>query len=143
MGAPAMKKSFLPAVALSVSIFALSLLASSGANAAASSKGAAKNETYMVIKITDESKTDNKVEYKAIATSQLANEEKRVKDDYTQKMKEWHDLRKTDPNAPAPKKIKIQKIKSDYETQKIAQEYADKLKAEAAGKEAPKTNAKK
>ncbi len=132
-----MKKLLLPAIALSVSILALSLLARSGSCAA--SKGAApKVETYMVIKVTDENKTENKVEYKAIAASQLKSEEKRVNDDYKQKLKEWHDLKKSDPTAPHPVKIAIKKLQVGYETQKIAQEYADKLKKEAADEVGPK-----
>ena len=93
------------------------------------------NETYLVIKVTDENKTenkgDNKVEYKAITASQFKTEEKRVNDDYKQKMKEWHDLKKTDPQAPMPMRTH-QEVPKTYETQKIAQEYADKLKDEEA-----------
>ena len=91
-----------------------------------------KVETYLVIQVTDENKTENKVDFKATAKSQFKDEQKRAADDYKQKMEEWHDLRKTDPSAPMPKRIKIEKIQSDYETQKVAQEYADKLKKEAA-----------
>ncbi len=148
-----MKKFLLPAVALFVSILALSLLAPSGAYAQSShtpSHGAhsttPKVETYMVIKVTDEnkdeSKGEKKVEYKAIAASHFKDEQKRVSDDYKQKMKEWHDLRKTDSSAPMPKRIKIQKLQSDYETQKVAQEYADKLKKEAEDKDKDNGDAK-
>jgi hypothetical protein len=142
-GSPAMKKFFLPAIALPVSLFALSLLATWEAHAQTphhtpTKSTAPKVETYMVIKVTnenkDESKGEHKIEYKAIATSQLKDEKKKAEDDYKQKLKEAHDLRKTDPTTPMPKKIKIQVLKRDYETQKIAQEYADKLKDEEADK---------
>ena len=64
-----MKKPFLPAIALPVSLFALSLLASSGL-AAATSK-APVNDTYLVIKITDENKTDNKIDYKVVTSNAI------------------------------------------------------------------------
>lgn len=136
-----MKKFLLPAVALSAAIFALSLLAPSAAYGQSPRKGNVTKaaETYMVIKVIDEnkdeSKGEKKVEYKAIAASQLKDEKKRGDDDFKQKMKEWHDLRKTDPNTPMPKKIKILKVQSDYETQKIAQEFADKKNKEEADKD--------
>jgi len=135
IGSPAMKESFLPAIALSVSVFALSFLVPSGANAQegrSRSGHSNSKETYQVIRVTDESKTDNKVEYKAIATSQLKAEEKRIKDDYAQKLKEWHDLRKIDPQTPMPVRPVIKKYPKTFETQKIAQEYADKLKDDEA-----------
>jgi cell division protein FtsX len=141
MGTSAMKKFLLSAILLPVSIFALALVVPSGACAAAHST-APKVETYLVITITDENKTENQVEYKAIATSQYKAEEKRVKDDNATKMKEWKDLKKTTPDAPAPKKIIIKKIPklTGYLIQKDAQEAADKLKKEAADNAAPKTD---
>jgi hypothetical protein len=135
MGNPAMKKFLLPAILLTVSIFALSLFTQSKAHAWSRPSGTKKNETYMVIKVTDENKTENKVEYKAISKTQLKDEQKRAADDFKSKLKEWHDLRKTDPTAPMPKRIKIEKLKDNYETQKIAQEYADKLRDELLGKD--------
>ena len=42
----------------------------------------------MVIKITDDNKTENKVEYKVITAKQYKDEEKRIKDANTQKQKE-------------------------------------------------------
>ena len=37
---------------------------------------------------------------------------------------------KIDPKTPGPKKVLINKVKTDFLTQKIAQEEADKLKDE-------------
>ncbi|MEI8371930.1 MAG: hypothetical protein WCJ35_03745 [Planctomycetota bacterium] len=141
-----MKKLLLLAVVLS--IFVISLFAPSGARAANPPKKAIapKAETYLVIKVTDDNKTENearnRVEYKAITKSQFKDEQKRAADDYKLKMKEWHDLKKTDPTAPMPKKIKIEKIQSDYETLKVAQEYVRKLTEEGVNKDdqKPKDN---
>ncbi len=150
MGTPAMKKFVLPAVALSVSIFALSLLAPSRAHAWASGrKGGAKTETYMVIKITDEnkdeSKNEKKIEFKAIAASQYTAEEKRIKDEFKKKMDEWRDLKKTDPTAPQPKRIVIKKIPNltGYLIQKDAADAAKKLQDEAEGKTDTKKDTRK
>ncbi len=121
-----MKKPILPVIALPVSLLALSLLASTVGAAVSKSP---VNDTYMVIKITDENKTDNKIEFKVVTSTQYKDEEKRVKDDNAEKLKEWQDLIKTDPQTPRPSKILIVKVKTGYQTQKIAQEYADKLKA--------------
>jgi len=136
-----MKKLFPPAVALSISIFALSLLAPSGAWAQAKSpkvKGP-KTETYMVIEIIDENKDEDKGErkheFKAISTSQFKSERDRVKKDNEENLKEWKDELKTDPKARQPKTIIIKKLKTGYETQKIAQEYAKELADKEADKE--------
>ena len=128
-----MKKTLLPAVALTLSAAAGLLLSPSAAfSQPASGKG---DETYMVIKIIDDNKTENKVEYKAIATSQYKDEDKRVKDENTEKLKEWHDQRITDPTAPRPKKITISKTKfTGYLLQKDAQQAADKLRDEDLNK---------
>ena len=134
-----MKKFLLPAVAISFSVLALSLFAPSAAYAQRSLHSTTKVETYMVVKIIDDNKAEDKdkIEYRAISASQFKDEEKRVKDDNALKLKEWHDLRKTDPTAPMPKKIIIKKIPrlTGYQTQKIAQEAADKLKDEEANKD--------
>ena len=135
-----MKKFLLPAIALSVSIFAFSLLVPSGASAASTPKpktGTSKTETYMVIKVIDENKEENKVEYRAVATSRYKDEEKRVKDDNAKKIKEWKDLLKTEPNTPRPKKIVIKKIPklTDYQLMEDAQKAADKLKDEELDKD--------
>ena len=63
---------------------------------------------------------EDKIEYKAISTTQYKDEEKRVKEDNKTKIKEWHDQCKTDPQAPRPKTIYIKKIPklSGYQTQK-------------------------
>jgi hypothetical protein len=142
-----MKKFFLPTVAITVSLFALMFLAPSGACAGvgtgAGSYGKShktqKDETYMVIKITDENKSEDKVTYKAIPTSRFKDEKKHADDEFNNKKKEWHDLKLTDPTAPMPKKIKIQKIQGDYETNEYAQKEADKLTDAELNKDTHKT----
>jgi cell division protein FtsX len=142
---PAMKKSFRAAIALAFSVFALLFLVPPGANAQdrRSRSGSNNNETYLVIRVTDENKAENKVEYKVVSTSQLKTEEKRVKDDYAQKLKEWHDLIKIDPQTPRPVPPVIKKYPKIFGTQKIAQEYADKLKDEEANNGDAKSKDKK
>jgi hypothetical protein len=130
MGTPAMKKSIRSALALSISILALCLLAPSGAYAQKGKSKATAPETYMVVKIGDE--------YKVLGTTRLKDEEKRIKDEYNTKYKEWQDEKKSDPQAPRPVKPTIKKIKTGYLTQKVAQEYADKLKEEGKADEKPK-----
>jgi len=126
-----MKKSLLPTIAISVSAFAILLLSSSGAygqprpGSSRSGKSGTTNETYMVIQIGDE--------YKVVTTTQYKDEEKKVREENEQKMTEWKDEIKNDPKAPRPQKVVIKKLKTGYKVQKIAQEYADKLKDEAAG----------
>jgi len=134
-----MKKFLLPSIAFSVVLSALLVLASSAAFAGntprASHAGNASTDTYFVVKIVDENKTDNKIEYKVIAAKQYKDEEKRIKDDYTQKLKEWQDVKKADATAPQPKKAIMKKIGTSYKTQTGAQKVADKLKDEEAGKD--------
>ena len=130
-----MKKSFLSTLAIAVLVFAFSFLLPSGAYAQRqSTRGPSRssqgNERYMVIKVTDENNEQRKVQYKAISNKQFREEQKRAKETYDQKVKEWHDLKKTDHSAPKPKPIKIEKIQTDYETQKIAQEYAEQKNRE-------------
>ena len=146
-----MKKFLLPAIALSASIVAVLLFAASAAHAGVAVKSKSNkpaNDTYMVVKIINENKTDQPVEYKVITTSQLKDEEKKVKEDNAQKMKEWRDEKKADPTAPPPKRILLKKIPklTGFETQKVAQEQADKLKQQDADKDAgdakPKSNKK-
>ena len=133
-----MKKFLLPAVLLFIFVISL-LVPLSELEAGPPKKAVApKAETYLVIKVTDEGKAENRVEYKAIAKSQFKDEQKRAADDYKLKMKEWHDRRITDPTDSMPKKIKIEKIQSDYETLKVAQEYVRKLTEEGSNKDDPK-----
>jgi hypothetical protein len=134
-GNPAMKKSLLPTSLSSVLVLAVLFLVPAGAYAQprqpggkSSSKGPASgNETYMVIKIGDE--------IKVIASSQYKEEETKVKKDNEDRMAEWQDLKKNDPQAPRPQKIVIKKLKTGYRFQKIAQDYADKLKEEQEAKD--------
>jgi len=136
MGTPAMKKSLLCALVLSAAVSAALLFTPSKACAWAGAQGkTAVPETFIVVKIGDD--------YKAIGKSTLKNERKRVDDEYATKVKEWHDLRKTDPTAPHPVKPIIKIIGTPYETQKIAQKAADDLKDEAANKDDATATTKK
>ena len=137
-------KKFLPAVALSVSIFALALFALSRAHAWGVPHGSStKTQTYLVVKIVDESKTNSrndskpemKTEYRVIPTTQFKDEEKRLKDEYAKRRLKWLDEKKTDPTKPMPVRPTIKKIGTPYQTQEGAQEYADKLRDEAEGKD--------
>ena len=131
-----MKKFVLPAIAISVSLFALALFATSGTcSQPPTHPTGPKADTYMVIKVTDENKADKKVEYKAISSSQYKDEEERVKKDNDKNLKEWKDKIKDEPSTPRPKRILIKKIKTGYQTQKVAQDKADKLRDEEAGKD--------
>jgi len=125
-----MKKSLLPAFALFASAVALLMFAPVQAFAqprsggSRGSKTGTTNETYMVIQIGDE--------YKVVTATQYKEEEKKVKEDNDQRLTEWKDEIKNDPKVPRPQKVVIKKLKSGYKVQRIAQEYADKLKDEAA-----------
>jgi hypothetical protein len=138
IGSFAMKKSILSLIAVVLPVFAF-LIAPSVSFGQGKGKSGKGPDTYMVVKIIDENKVEerDRVVYKAISTSQYKDEDKRVKDENKQKMEEWHDLLKTDPQTPMPKKIVLRKIPKlvGYLTQKIAQEEADKLKAEEANKD--------
>ena len=137
-------KKYLPALALSVSIFALALFALSRAHAWGVPHGRpTKTQTYLVVKIVDESKTNSrndskpemKTEYRVIPTTQFKDEEKRLKDEYAKRRLKWLDEKKTDPTKPMPVRPTIEKIGTPYQTQKGAEEYADKLRDEAEGKD--------
>jgi len=121
-----MKKFHLFTVVFSAFIFTITLLAPSGAypSGTRTRNNSSASETYMIINMGDE--------YKVVPTSRLKDEKKKVDDDYTQELKECHDLGKTDPCVPRPRKLCIKKIKIGYLTPKIAQEYVDKLTDEAA-----------
>ena len=135
-----MKKLLLLSIALSVSVLSLLSFAVSGTYAQKAPKtgNAPVTESYFVVKVTDPNSADNKVDYKVVASSQYKDEEKRIKDDYTQKVKEWKDLKKADPTLPMPVKPTIKKIGTTYQTQTGAQKIADKLKAEETNKDEQK-----
>ena len=65
----------------------------------------------MVVKITDENKADNKVEFKVVATSQYKDEEKRVKDDNNTEDEGMEGPDQDRSPAPRPIKITIKKLK--------------------------------
>ena len=58
----------------------------------------------MVIGITDDWKNPN-YEYKVIATTAFRDEEKRVKEENDQRLLEWDDEKKNDPQTPQPPRI--------------------------------------
>jgi len=136
-----MKKLIPLAIAFFVSIFALSLVVPSEAQAQPrgsrnSSRGSTNgNETYLVVKITDPNRPEHKVDYRVVNTSQFKDEERRLKDDYNKAIVEWKDLKKTEPTAPMPVKATIKKIGTPYHSQKIAQDYATKLMTEEDNKD--------
>ena len=131
-----MKKFILPAIVISVSLFALALFATYGiCSQSPPHSTAPKVETYLVVKVTDENKTDKKVEFKVISASQFKDEQKRLKEEYDKKYKEWQDVKKADSTAPRPIKPTIQKIGTSYKTQTGAQKVADKLRDDEAAKD--------
>jgi hypothetical protein len=134
MTRPTMNNSFLFTFALFASLGSLSFVGSQEAVAGGGrgkSPSRDTNETYVVIRITDDWK-DPKYEYKVIATSAFRDEEKQIKDENDQRLIEWIDEKKNDPQTPRPAKISLTKLKTGYQTQRIAQEYADKLTDELA-----------
>jgi hypothetical protein len=95
--------------------------------------GAKQDETVYVIQVGDE--------YKKVKRSELTTEKKKVEDDYKQALKEWQDIRKSDPKAPRPVKPLI-KQKGTFQTDIGAQEFIDKLKEDDEKKGIkPKTDA--
>ena len=131
-----MKKLLLPVIAISVSLFALALFATFGmCGQAPTHSTAAKVDTYLVVKVTDENKADKKVEFKVIPASQFKDEQKRLKEEYEKKYKEWQDVSKADSTAPRPIKPTIKKVGTPYKTQTGAQKIADKYRDEEAGKD--------
>jgi hypothetical protein len=82
-------------------------------------KPTTQNEQYAVVEIGDE--------IKSIRVSDIPNEKKRVAEDYKKAMKEWNDLKKSDPQAERPPKLSVKTLKQGFNTQKGADEYRDKL----------------
>jgi hypothetical protein len=131
-----MKKFILATVTLSVAAFALSVLSPSAAIAQARKGAKSSTDTYIVVKVTDENKPEiSKIEFKVVSASQYKEEEKRIKDLNKKLHDEWKDLLLNDPQSPKPATVTIKKMKAGYLTQKIAQEYADKLKDELLNKD--------
>jgi hypothetical protein len=132
-----MKRTLLSAVSAMAVAVAVCLIALPDARAGRGINpggGKTKDETYIVIKITDE-----RVEYKAITQTSLKEERKRIEDDYKQRYKEWLDARKTDPNIPRPVKPIIRTMPgATFQTQKGAQDYADKFNKEEEEKNGKK-----
>ena len=88
-----------------------------------------KTESYMVIEVGGE--------YRAIRTSALKDEKKRVETDYKKALDLWQDEVKVDSKAKKPAKLTVTVKKSGFKTQKGADEYLAKLKEEdqEAGKD--------
>jgi hypothetical protein len=113
------------AIALAVSL-GLQTVASAGVGGRTGGGGGGKTETYIVIQIKDEG-----IKYEAVTKTGLKDKTKQLKDDYDQRYKEWKDEVKTDPKAPRPKKPIIKQMPgATFETQKGAQDYAEKLQKE-------------
>jgi hypothetical protein len=69
-------------------------------------------------------------EYRAIRTSTLKDEKKRIEDDYKKALELWQDEVKVDSKAKRPTKKTIIVKKSGFKTQKGADECVQKLKEE-------------
>jgi hypothetical protein len=77
--------------------------------------------SYTVLKIGDD--------YKAVPTSDVAAEKKRVADDYKKQMKDYADAKKNkDANAEKPVRLLVKLVKK-CKTQQDAQDFIDKLQA--------------
>jgi hypothetical protein len=83
------------------------------------SSSTTKTDTWIIVKIGDD--------YKTIRQADLKQEEKRLKDDYTQKIKEWQDLKKSDPKAEKPVQVAIKRVGPTFKTQKGADQYRQDL----------------
>ena len=121
---------------VSVSIFALSLLAPSEA-CAQRPPSKPPDESRDLHGHQDDRREQGrkKVEYKAIATSQYKDEEKRIKEDYEQKMKEWHDLKKTDPTAPRPRRSSSRRSRPAMRPRRSRRNTPTNWRDEEAGKD--------
>ncbi len=128
IGILAMKKFLGPFVALALlAAVGLGLMSNeaqaAGGRPAAGGKTGKQDETYMVIQVGEE--------FRAIRTSSLKDEEKKVADDYKDAMKAWRDAKKSDPKAPRPAKLIVVKKKSNFETEEGAKKYIDTLQDDA------------
>ena len=88
-----------------------------------------KTESYNVVQIVEETKS----EYKVIPASQMKAENKRIEDEYKGRLKNWRDERKIDPTTPRPIKATIKIMRLGFETQTVADEYKKKLEDKDAG----------
>jgi hypothetical protein len=131
IGVDAMTKSVLMSLVVAATIAAGSLFTATGwcgdssRPARGSGKGAAQ-DTYQVMKIDDE--------YKVVTTKSIKDEKKRVTEEFSAKVKEWQDEKKTDPTLKRPTPPRVTVIVTKFNTQKGAQDYVDKLLDEADSK---------
>jgi hypothetical protein len=88
-----------------------------------------KVDSYIVVQINDESKS----EYKVVSSSQMKSEKKRIADEYKGRVKAWNDDRKTDPTIPKPVQATLKIMKDGFETQEGADRYKKKLEDDDAG----------
>jgi hypothetical protein len=77
------------------------------------------NESYTVVKIGDD--------YKAIHSTGIKDEKKRIDDENKKALNEWKDAIKSDPKAERPVPLFLRVIKPGFLTQKGADEYIAKL----------------
>ncbi len=108
------------------------ILLTPAASLAATTKKAP--EQWVVVKIGDD--------YKAIRSTEVSNEKKKLADDYKKALEDWKDLRKSDPKAPRPMRVKFKIVKSGFSTEKGAKEYIDKVVEEGDQKDDSKGGSK-
>jgi hypothetical protein len=148
-----MKRSLLSAAVMTLVATAICALSPLAAHAQprASHGGGSKTETYLVVQIIDPSveaskettkevnndqnrNDQNRQMYKVINSTQLKDEKRRLEEESKEQLLEWEDAKKIDPQTPKPSKKTI-KILKTFHTQKIADEYLQKLLDELAKKE--------
>jgi hypothetical protein len=128
-----MKKSLLLSFFVAISLVGGACLSALAADHHSSSssprpgKGASSNQTYVVVQIGEE--------YKVLDSSRINDEKKDLKKKYEEKMKEWQDLRKSDPKLERPVRLNLRIIKSGFKTQKGADEYRQTLEEKDTGKD--------
>ena len=118
-----MKKSVLLPVAMAVLVAAWVVLVSTEATArpAKPPKSSGKTTTsYTVVKIGDE--------YKAITSSSLNDEKKRLNEEFKSETKKWNDDKKKESGAEKPVKKTFTTVKSGFKSKEDADKYVTELK---------------
>lgn len=123
-----MKKSVVLPLLMVVSLAAGIFLAPTGALGQSRStrskttsrpKAQVSNESYVVVQIGDE--------YKAIRSTAVNDESKRLGTEYTKAMKDWPEDHKKDPTKEKPVKLTLRKIKTGLKSQQEATDYIKTL----------------
>ena len=81
-----------------------------------------QTETWSVVQIGDE--------FKAIRSSDLKSEKKRVADQYKADIKKWEADKIKDPDAPRPPRLFVRVRKTNIDSQEAAKNYCDKFQEE-------------